>query len=179
MCVCVRVCVSAVPKEIRKGYWIAWSWNYRPPHIGFWELIGSFAREVCSARPSLVPPSVTVLKIYFYCVCQYMHTHNMQVGALRGQRYEIPLELGLEVVLTLLAWVLGTKLCTLQEQCVPITELSLACVVAMEPHTILLVQVFSCLSLPNASIVTTPGFQYFILSDLSSVSSMTMDSEHV
>lgn len=61
----------------------------------------------------------------------------MQVGALSGQRCGIPLELGLEVVLTHLAWVLGTKLCTLQEQCVPVTEPSLACVIAMEPHAVL------------------------------------------
>lgn len=47
------------------------------------------------------------------------------------------LELGLEVILTHRSRVLETKLYTLQEQCVLITELSVACVVALESHTLL------------------------------------------
>ena len=60
-----------------------------------------------------------------------------------------PLELGLEFVLIHRAWVLGTKLYTLQEQCVLITEPFVACFVALESHTLLCDQVFS-LSLPSA-----------------------------
>lgn len=84
------------------------------------------------------------------------------MGALRGQRYGITLDLRLEVILPHLACMLGTKLCPpTRALCVLITEPSLACVVAVESHTILHVQV-SYLSFPRAgSIVTTPDFQYF------------------